>query len=146
MHRFVWLVAIALVVVACGGGGVATPTPGSQATLPPVATATPGGAPTAQPNTGDSKSLARMLIPPGATQLNEVQIGNSYTVQLSSTQSLEQLAAFWTGAIPAAGLTETGRFPGDGSLVIAFSNPDGGITASPTEGGIFITISVGTSG
>lgn len=142
MHRFVWLVAIALVVVACGGGQVGpTATPGSQVTSPPGATA----AITPQPNTGDNKSLARMLIPPGATQLNEIQVGDSYTVQLSSTQSLEQLGAFWTTAIPAAGMTESGRFTADGSLIIAFTNPDGGVTASTTDSGVLITISVGAS-
>lgn len=142
MHRFVWLVGMALFVVACGGGQVnPTATPGSQVTLPPGATP----AITPQPNTGDNKSLARMLIPAGATQLNEIQVGDSYTVQLSSTQSLEQLGAFWTTAIPAAGLTESGRFTADGSLIIAFTNPDGGITASVTDSGVLITISVGSS-
>src|SRR5688572_33311900 len=97
--RRVVLVAIALVVVACGGGPAGpSPTPGSQVTTPPGATNAPNGTP--QPNTGDNKSIARSLIPPGATQLNEVQVGNSYTVQLSSTQSLDELGAFWTTAIP----------------------------------------------
>lgn len=144
MRRFVWLVAIALVAAACGGGGaVPTPTPGSQATSPPGATS----ATTPQPNTGDNKSIARSLIPPGATQLNEVQVGNSYTVQLSSTQTLEQLGAFWTQAIPAAGLQETGRFNQAGTLTIAFSNPEGGIVAfeDSSAGGVIMSISVGTS-
>src|SRR5687767_7767623 len=129
MHRFGWLVAIALVVVACGGGGVGpSPTPGSQATTPPGATNAPNV--TAQPNTGDNKSRARLLIPPGATQISESTFGSSYSVQLSSTQTLEQLGAFWTTAIPAAGFTETGRFSMAGTLTIAFTNPDGGIVAS----------------
>lgn len=145
MHRFAWLVAIALVVVACGGGAGPSPTPGSQATTPPGATNAPNG--TAQPNTGDNKSRARLLIPPGATQISESTFGNSYSVQLSSTQSLEELGAFWTQAIPAAGLTETGRFTMAGTLTIAFTNPDGGIVASEdaSAGGVIMNISVGTS-
>jgi hypothetical protein len=31
------------------------------------------------------------------------------------------------------------------SLIIAMTNPDGGITASPTDNGVLITISVGAS-
>jgi hypothetical protein len=60
--------------------------------------------------------------------------------------TLDQLKAFWTQAIPAAGMSETGRYEAAGSLVIAFTNPDGGITASPADNGFLITISVGTSG
>jgi hypothetical protein len=98
------------------------------------------------PNTGDNKSKAQSLIPPGSSApMNEVTIGNSYTVQVTSTQTLEQLGAFWTTAIPAAGMTETGRFNNAGSLIIAFTNPDGGVTASTTDTGVLISISVGTS-
>jgi hypothetical protein len=135
--------------VACGGGGVPTPTPGSQVTSPPGATDPPGAtaAITAQPNTGDNKSKAQALIPQGASApINEVTVGNSYTVQVTSAMTLEQLGAFWTTAIPAAGLTESGRYSADGSLIIAFTNPDGGITASNTDNGVLITISVGSSG
>jgi hypothetical protein len=150
MSRFVWLVAIALVVVACGGGAAPTATPGSQVTAPPGATDPPGAtaATTPQPNSGDNKSKAQALIPPGSSApLNEVTIGNSYTVQVTSTQTLEQLGAFWTTAIPGAGLQETGRFTSAGTLTIAFTNPDGGIVASEdsSSGGVFISISVGSS-
>ena len=143
MKRRVWLLAIAaLVVAACGGKTPATPTPGSQVTQPPGATT--GSTP--QPNTGDNKAKAQALVPPGSSApINEVTVGNSYTVQVTSTQTLEQLGAFWTTAIPAAGLTESGRYSAAGSLIIAFTNPDGGITASTTEGGVLITISVGSS-
>jgi hypothetical protein len=149
MHRFVWLVAMALFVMACGGtqaGRSATPgsqgTPGSQMTDPPGATA----AITTQPNIGDNKSKAQSLIPQGSSApINEVTIGNSYTVQVTSTMTLDQLAAFWTTAIPAAGMTETGRFNNAGSLIIAFTNPEGGVTASTTDNGVLISISVGTS-
>ena len=143
MHRFVWLVAIALVVMACGGSQPGpTGTPGAQVTDPPGATA----AITAQPNTGDNKSKAQALIPQGSSApINEVTIGNSYTVQVTSTMTLDQLAAFWTTAIPAAGMTVTGSFNNAGSLIIAFTNPEGGVTASTTDNGVLISISVGTS-
>jgi hypothetical protein len=78
--------------------------------------------------------------------MNEITIGNSYTVQVTSTMTLEQLGAFWTTAIPAAGLTESGRYTAAGSLIIAFTNPDGGITATNTDNGVLISISVGASG
>ena len=99
------------------------------------------------PNSGDNKTKARALIPPGATQVNEVVVGNSYTVQVSSNQSLDQLATFWAQAIPAAGLQESGRFTAADTLTIAFTNPDGGIVASAdsSSGFVLVTISVGTS-
>jgi hypothetical protein len=100
---------------------------------------------TPQPNTGDNKAKAQALIPPGSSApINEVTVGNSYTVQVTSSMTLEQLGAFWTTAIPAAGLAETGRFTSSGTLTIAFSNPDGGIVASDTENGVLVSISVGT--
>ena len=144
MNRFVSLTALVLVIVACGGGapGNPTATPGSQLTQPPGATP----AITAQPNTGDNRSKAQALIPPGASApMNEITVGNSYTVQVSSSMTLDQLAAFWNTAIPAAGLTESGRYTADGSLIIAFTNPEGGITASSTDSGVLISISVGSS-
>jgi hypothetical protein len=87
------------------------------------------------------------LIPQGATQLSEFSAGNSYTVQVSSAQTLEQLAAFWTQAVPAAGLHETGRFSAGDTLTIAFENPDGGIVASKdaSTGTVLCSISVGQS-
>jgi hypothetical protein len=98
------------------------------------------------PNTGDNKAKAQALIPPGSSApINELTIGSSYTVQVTSTQTIDQLGAFWTTAIPAAGMTETGRFNSDGNLIIAFTNPDGGVTASVTDNGVLISISVGTS-
>ena len=153
MNRLAYLAGIAVLLAACSSGP-SGPTSRPQVTTPPAgatsapnqppAQATPGAP---QPNTGDNKSLARALIPQGATQLSEVNVGNSYTVQLSSTQSLEQLGAFWTQAIPAAGLQETGRFTQGETLTIAFTNPDGGIVAfaDSSSGGVIMTISVGTS-
>jgi hypothetical protein len=153
MHRFVWLVAIALVVLACGGSQAGpSGTPGAQVTDPPGATAEitdPPGATaaiTSQPNAGDNKAKAQSLIPQGASApINEVTIGSSYTVQVMSTMTLDQLAAFWTTAIPAAGMTESGRYSAEGSLIIAFTNPEGGVTASTTDNGVLVTISVGSS-
>ena len=144
------LVALGLAVLVAGCSTPATPTPGSEGT-PAPAQATPdtgGGQATAgtEPNTGDNKSKAESLVPDGATQLSEITVGNSYTVQVTSTKSLDELGSFWTQAIPNAGLTETGRFTAEGTLTIAFTNPDGGIGASqdPSSGSVIITISVGT--
>ena len=146
MNRFFWLTAVALVVVACGGGANATATPGSQVTQPPGATQPPGVI-TAAPNPGDNKAKAQALIPPGSSApLNEVNIGSNYTVQVTSTMTLDQLAAFWTTAIPQAGLTESGRMTAEGTLIISVTNPDGGINAATMDAGsILITISLGTS-
>jgi hypothetical protein len=148
--------AITVVLAACSAGSTSSSAPGSAGT-PPAAASTPapgdatpaGGQATAaapQQNAGDNKSRARALIPNGATQLTEVASGNVYSVQVSSTQSLDELGSFFTQAIPAAGLHETGRFTADGSLTIAFTNPDGGIVATedPSSGGVIVTISVGT--
>ena len=151
MNRFLGLAALALVVIACGGGANPTATPASQITQPPGATQPPGvtqppGAATPQPNSGDNKSKAQALIPPGASApLNEITVGSNYTVQVTSTMTLDQLAAFWATAIPQAGLTEAGRYSAEGTLIISLTNPDGGITASGTDEGVLITISIGTS-
>jgi len=160
MRRYLYVVGAAVLLVACGGSPAPTQrpagtTPGSVTTQqPPAQSAAPNPPPGQQtpgapvPNAGDNKSKARALIPAGATQLSEVNVGNSYTVQLSTTQSLEQLGTFWTQAIPAAGLQETGRFTQAETLTIAFANPEGGIVAfaDSSSGGVIITISVGTSG
>ena len=158
MSRLICVLAAGGLFLACSGpaaptpGRPAGPTPGSAATQQPAASAgavnTPGLAtPGAPQNGGDNKSKARALIPQGATQVSEVTVGNSYSVQVSSGQSLEQLGAFWTQAIPAAGLQETGRFTSGDTLTIAFTNPEGGVTASadPSTGSVIITISAGTS-
>ena len=141
--------------MACSTGTPPAQTPASQQTPTAAATPPPGQAtpppgqatPTLQPNTGDNESRARALVPPGSTQLSESSFGNAFQLTLSSTQSIEQLGAFWTQAIPAAGMQETGRFTAEGSLTIAFTNPDGGIVAAPdpSTGTVTIVISVGTS-
>ena len=141
-NRFFWLTAIALVVIACGGAN-ATATPGSQITQPPGVTQPPGAV-TPVPNSGDNKSKAQALIPPGSSApISEFTSGSNYTVAVTSTMTLEQLGAFWTTAIPQTGMTETGRLNAQGSLIISLSNPDGGISASGTDEGVLITISVG---
>ena len=144
MKRGMWLAAVAgLVVAACGGGGTGpTGTPATQITQPPTATE---GQVTSRPNSGDNKAKAQALIPPGSSAaINELTVGSQYSVQVTSSMTLDQLGAFWTAAIPAAGLTEAGRYTADGSLIIAFTNPDGGITASQVDSGVLITISIGS--
>jgi hypothetical protein len=145
MKRAIWLVAVAgLVVAACGGGGARpSATPATQITQPPTATE---GQQTSQPNAGDNKAKAQALIPQGSSApINEVTIGSQYSVQVTSSMTLDQLGAFWNTAIPAAGLTESGRYTASGSLIIAVTNPDGGITATETENGVLITITLGSS-
>jgi hypothetical protein len=109
----------------------------------PPAQQTPGAP---QPNAGDNESRARALVPPGSTELSETSFGNAYQLTLTNPQSLEQLDAFWAQAIPAAGMQSTGKFEMDLSLVIAFTNPDGGISATNdgSGSGSTIVISVGT--
>jgi hypothetical protein len=149
MKRPVVLLSVGVLLLACSGGP-AGPTPGSQTTTPPAATnppnvtAEPG---TAQPNAGSNEQRARALIPPGATEVSAGSIGNSYQLTLTSDQTLAELEAFWAQAIPAAGLHSTGQFTADGTLTIAFANPDGGIVAANDlsgEQGVTIVISVGT--
>ena len=136
---------LAGLLAACGGGGApATQAPGGQATTAPAgATQAPGGG----GNTGDFATIAQNLVPPGSTEISRSSIGNSAQVIVSSNQSLQDLAAFYSQKIPALGLTETGRTEMQGTLIIALGNPDGGILVVPGDeaGANLITISVGTS-
>jgi hypothetical protein len=143
VNRFFWLSAIALVAVACGGAN-ATATPGSQITQPPGATTGATAAITPVPNPGDNKSKAQALIPPGSSApISEFTSGANYTVSVTSTMTVDQLGAFWTTAIPQTGMTESGRLNSQGTLIISLTNPDGGITATGTDQGVLVTISVG---
>ena len=157
MRHLGFVVCVSALLLACSSGPAApTPgsqqTPGSQPTPPQAATSVPNppaqqtpGAP--QPNAGDNESRARALIPPGASEVGEASFGGAYQLSLTSTQSLEQLDAFWAQAIPAAGMQLTGRFTVEGTLTIAVSNPDGGIVAArdASTGVTTIVISLGTS-
>jgi len=93
------------------------------------------------------ESIARALAPAGALELSHAAVGNSYSLQLSSPMTADQLQAFWDTKIGSLGLSQTGKFvvPG-GAITYAFTGPDGGIVASPDgSGNYIIQISVGTS-
>lgn len=140
---------LALLVLGCSGGsGTPTPTPGGAPTVAPGGgpTATPGGAPTVAPGGGNLEAKARSLVPPGATEVAELDAGTGYSLTVTTSTPIDQLESFWNQAIPGAGITKTGSFTMDGILTIALSNPDGGIIATPDESGLVtILISLGTS-
>jgi len=160
MTRVILSCLALLALAACGGSPAASTGPGrttgpsGQATTPaqqasqPAPVNNPPAAATPAPGGGGGspEAIVRALIPPNALELNHAQVGNSYTVQLSSQSSLADLQAFWDQKIPTTGVTQSGKFNQADSLVYAFTNPDGGITAgSDGSGGVLITISAGTS-
>ncbi len=141
--------AIVISAAACGGNIVVLPTQsGTQQSQAPGTTPGPAITPGApQPGGGDNQSKARSLVPPGSTEMSSSAAGDSYSIVVSTTQTVEALGAFWQSAIPAAGMTESGRFNLGGTLTIALTNPDGGIVAipDPSQGITIVTISVGQS-
>jgi hypothetical protein len=140
---------LTLALIGCSSGGQAP-------TVPGVPTQPPGGAPTAPPGgqptpagqpAGDLETRVRALIPPGSTEISEASAGGAYQLNLSNTgQTLEQLQAFWTQQVPAAGFTFTGAFIQGDALTVAFSNPSGGAVAvrNTGTGETIITLSAGT--
>jgi hypothetical protein len=143
MRRFFIGSLLAASLLACSSASP-TPTP-AGATPAPGITAAPNSGPTAAP-AGDNQALARALVPAGASNVTEASVGNMRQIYATSSQTIEQLQAFWEQAIPANGMVIGGSFPSAGTLTIAFTNPDGGIVAAPDpSGGISIVISVGTS-
>jgi hypothetical protein len=142
VKRLLGSITLVVVVAACGGGPV-TPTQ-----RPGQPTQAPGGTTTVpQPGGGNTEAKARALVPPGSTELSATTQGNSYSLIVSTAQTIEQVGAFYQQAIPAAGLTETGRFTLGDTLTISVSNPDGGIVAvkDPSQGRVVVTISLGIS-
>jgi hypothetical protein len=140
LTRLVLVGALAVALVACGGGS--PPTPAGQASTPaaPGATVAPGG------GGGSTESIVQALVPPGATQQNHATVGNLVTVVVSTTSSLNDLQAFFDAKIPSLGLTQTGKFNVQDSVTYAFANPEGGIViAADGNGGYLVTISAGTS-
>ena len=143
MNRLLGSTLVFVLIAACGGGATATQRPGQPSQLP--------GAPTAnapQPGGSSNEAKARALAPPGSTEVSASAQGNSFSLIVSTTQTLEQLGAFYQQAIPAAGLTETGRFTLGETLTISVTNPDGGIVAlrDPGQGSVLVTISIGIAG
>ncbi len=146
MHKRIWAFAIiAVMIAACSGSPAATSTPASQ----PTATEEPGATAgqTTPPNTGDLKAKAQALLPSDATVISEVTVGGAYSVTATSKKSVAELTAFWEQKLKDLGITQTGKTEAGGSLVLAFTNPDGGIVAGTdtSSGETTIAISLGTS-
>lgn len=149
---------VALTLVACGGSS-ATPAPartagpdggGGQATSAPAQATPPAGASTPAPGGGGGggspEAIVKALVPPGSTEVTHMTIGNLYSATVTSQMSLADLEAFFDQKLPTTGVTQSGKLNQAGSLIYAFTNPDGGITAADDgNGSVQITISAGTS-
>jgi len=150
---FAALALIAVVIAACSGttpqttapAGGGTPVPGGETT--PAPTSGGGGAQTPAPNASDAEAKARALVPDGSTETGHLETGGLFQIYLTNPKSVKDLEAFWDAKIPQAGLTQSGKFEASGAVTYAFTNPDGGILASPdpSGSGTTIVISVGTS-
>jgi hypothetical protein len=96
--------------------------------------------------TGSAESIVRALVPPGAAEVTHTSLGNQFSVSVTSQLSLAELEAFWDQKLPTTGVTQTGKLNQAGSLIFAFTNPEGGITAvDDGSGGFQIAISAGIS-
>jgi hypothetical protein len=147
-RRFAALALIAALIAACSGnspqttapagGGGATATPGTEATPAPGGGG--GGGQTPAPNAGGNEAKARALVPDGSTETGHAASGNVFLIYLTNPKSVKELEAFWDAKIPQAGLTKSSKFEANGAVTYAFSNPDGGIVASPDSSGTGSTI------
>ena len=148
---FAGLAIVAVLIAACSGTTPqSTATPGSGATPGTEATPTPagGGGQTNPPNAGDMEAKARSLVPDGSTETGHLETGGIFQIYLTNPKSIKDLEAFWDAKIPQTGLTLSGKFEAGGAVTYAFSNPDGGIVASPDSSGngqTTIVISVGNA-
>lgn len=151
------LAVIALVAGACGGGGAAATTaptvaPNEPAATEPAATAeaTEGAAATTSGGTtsnSDLKALAQQLTPPGSTETSHLEATGVYQLYLTTTQSLDQLKAFYDGKAASIPIKEYTKVDVSGSLYIGGTDPVLGIIAAPdpANGGQFtVIISVGS--
>ncbi len=139
------LALLAIVIGACSGNP--TTAPQGTETPGPAATETPGATQEGQTNpppAGDLEATARALVPPGSSETSKFEAGGVFQLYLTSTMSLEELESFWDAKIPSQGMKVEGKFSGSGGVTYIFSNPDGGIVASPdpSAGGFGIVISV----
>jgi hypothetical protein len=141
-----------LLLVSCGGAA-ATQAPGGPTAAPPAdggATPAPAVTPAGgqgQPNAGDLASIANALVPPGSTEISRADSSGAYVLSVSTTQSLSDLENFFNQAVPAAGATLTGHYVAGDSLIVAFTNPDGGVVATKdsSSGNTIVVISAGIS-
>jgi hypothetical protein len=145
------LALIAVLIAACSGSTTTTPPAGATATAGTEATATSagggGGAQTPAPNAGDNEAKARALVPDGSTETAHLATGGIFQVYVTNPKSVKELEAFWDAKIPQVGLTQSGKFEANGAVTYGFTNPDGGIVASPDSSGngTTIVISVGNA-
>src|SRR6185369_2452375 len=150
------LAVIALVVGACGGGGGAATTAPTVAPNEPAATeaaataeATEGAAATTSGGSQSAdalKALAQQLTPPGSTETGHLEATGVYQLYLTTTQSLDQLKAFYDGKAASIPIKDYSKVDASGSLYIGGSDPVLGIIAAPdpANGGQFtVIISVG---
>lgn len=153
------LAVIALAVGACGGSGAAATTAPTAAPAPAATgAATTAEATEAPADTGSGggsgsgksadalKALAQQLTPPGSTETSHLEATGVYQLYLTTTQSLDQLKAFYDGKAASIPIKEYTKFDASGSLYIGGSDPVVGIVAvpDPANGGQYtVVISVG---
>ena len=152
------LAVVALVVGACGGGGAAATTAPTaapaateaastaEATEAPAATGSGGGSGSSQ-SADALKSLAQQLTPPGSTETGHLEATGVYQLYLTTTQSLDQLKAFYDGKAASIPIKEYTKVDASGSLYIGGTDPVLGIIAAPdpaNAGQFTVIISVGS--
>ena len=151
------LAVIALVVGACGGGGAAATTAPTvapaateaaataEATEAPAATGSGGG--TGSSQSADAlKALAQQLTPPNSTETGHLEATGVYQLYVTTTQSLDQLKAFYDGKAASIPIKEYTKVDASGSLYIGGTDPVLGIIAAPdpaNAGQFSVIISVG---
>jgi hypothetical protein len=156
--RLTTLAVIALVLGACGGGGAAatgapTVAPGEPAATEAAATAevteapadTGSGAGSSQ-SADALKALAQQLTPPGSTETGHLEASGVYQLYLTTTQSLDQLKAFYDGKAASIPIKDYTKVDASGSLYIGGSDPVLAIIAAPdpqNAGQFSVIISVG---
>ena len=140
------LAIVAVVVGACGGGGAAATTaptvapgqpvateaaPTAAATVAPADTGSGGGGPGSSQSADALKALARELTPADSTETGHLEAIGSYQVYVTTTQSLDQLKAFYDQKAASIPIKEYTRVDASGSLYIGGSDPVISITAAP---------------
>lgn len=140
------LAIVALVVGACGGGSAAPTTAPTVAAGEPAATeaASTAAATEAPADTGSAgggaassrsadalKALAQQLTPAGSTETGHLEANGSYQVYVTTTQSLDQLKAFYDQKAVSIPIKDYTRVDASGSLYIGGSDPVISITAAP---------------
>jgi len=101
-------VVLALAVVACGGDDVSIDTPGGQVDIGDDGGITVEG-PSGDVNIGTGEYPvgwpADFPVPDGASPAYSIGAGGGAAVWFATDQSVEEVQAFFTSALPAAGFT-----------------------------------------